>query len=148
MLYELVSEKKAFSGDWAVQIYRTSEFPLPIVTRPQMPRDLHSHLSGIIHELLERDPARRPRSTDASALFAAYSLFFDPSHGQNVDAVEWLPLYPEWRCMVFKYRNEEELMWKIGEYYQSTGNDTIAAAVFFPRAIELYTKVTHSEFIM
>ena len=114
ILYELLFEKKTFAGDWDVNAYRTSKslLPIPLITVDES-KVLQSHLSGIIRELLNKNWTKRPRSTDTSMAFRAYSIFFHPSHIQEVLVVNSLPLYREWKEFMVQHRNEGDLLYGV-----------------------------------
>jgi serine/threonine protein kinase len=119
ILYELLFEKKTFAGDWDVNAYRTSKslLPIPLLTVEEESKVLQSHLSGIIRELLNKNWTKRPRSTDTSMAFRAYSIFFHPSHIHEVLEVNSLPLYREWKELMVQLPNEVDLLYRVAGIY-------------------------------
>lgn len=126
ILYEFISDKKAFTGDWSVTIYRISEWPLPIPLPDDTPKVLRSYISGIVRNLLNRNRERRPGSLTTSIHSLSCSLLLDPSHVQTIGDVQTSPLHREWRVLVQDYPNEKGMMLQIGDHYLRNGYNSTA----------------------
>lgn len=130
ILYELISKRKAFSGDIDVLYYGGHLGSLPIPLLPEMPEVLESHLYGIICELLCINPNNRPSAKETNILFSSYSLFLDPLHIKHNQSVTELPLYHDWRSFIRQHPTQREILLHIGKIYIKR-NKVAAAAVGF-----------------
>jgi len=119
ILYELITHRKAFRDDHGVHVYWQSAAGLSIM-ETKLPDILQSHLLEFIHELLHRDPEKRPRIEDLSLMFQSYCAILDHAITQSINDVRLIPDYSHYRDLVQRCKTQDELLYRLAQYYQST----------------------------
>lgn len=121
ILFELMTSKKAFAGDWALHDYRIEKYArLPInisLTLSMLPDVLEEHVSAILSQLLNRDWKQRPSSAETSRTFHSYSLVLSPQFLDSSNFQLYLPKYGEWSALLSKHATEQQVMIGVGNFY-------------------------------
>ena len=131
ILYELVFEKKAFTGDWEVFEYRAtlsdfSKFPFPEL----LPSWLQTHISNAVKELLHIEWERRPRSSDVHTLFSSYGHLLNISFVRTINDLPYAPDYYWWKNLVLVESAEARILVWLGQWYSAEGLYDLASLVW------------------
>jgi len=119
ILYELITHRQAFRDDRDVHLYWQSTSNLPIM-EVDLPEVVKSHLFEFIHELVHREPEKRPRIESLGLMFQSYCIILDPAIAPSVDDLS-IPEYSHYRDLVQNCTTENEVLHRLAQYYRSTG---------------------------
>jgi len=109
--------------------YNPSEFPV-ISASGDWPADYHSHLSGILGDLLKIDPKRRLGAPLARYLFVSYhQILLNFPVVQTLSDLSSVLSYTEWMRLVVDNSRDTNLRLQVARVYQSKGRIQIADAV-------------------
>jgi tetratricopeptide (TPR) repeat protein len=131
ILHEAATSKAVFEHDWAVQQFYERKDTLPSIPIPCPSDFLSHHLSEMIHELLDREPQRRPRAGTVSRLlntFLKVSRF--PLTLKYLEGNVY-PKYSEWKEKVLvevdHHITSQDMIMFMASYFSETGEGTLVA---------------------
>jgi serine/threonine protein kinase len=135
VMFELVTFQRAFSEAWAIRRYSLdlNEIIHVSFSVPSCPDFVQEHVSGNIHDLLNREANRRPRASEIRRIFSAYCQFLELFDAQDLAAamlnVHNPPLYKEWRALVRREPDDRELLYSLAEQYENKKEVNAATAL-------------------
>jgi tetratricopeptide (TPR) repeat protein len=128
ILFELVTGKRAFSGDWAVREYLLDASQVVSVRFPSA--FFQHHFSENLQELLSRDWKQRPSAINALAIFSSYRQFCDLSVADMLYELPSYPSYQQWKEIFESPPNEPQMILHLVECYEKIGEHTTAVSLF------------------
>ena len=146
ILFELMCGKKAFSGDFHVSIYFSSNAQ-PEIPSTTWPKSLQLHLSEIIRLLLAKDPQQSPAAFEAFQLFRSYSEILSPAIVQHIEDINLLLPFPQWYELVVENRTNRELLLHLADLCQSIKRDDAAAKLIRGLVDKYPTEVSLQEWL-
>jgi tetratricopeptide (TPR) repeat protein len=119
IFYELLVKQKAFLDDWNVREFYHSSSPTLPVSIPLLPQILERHLSEFIHEMIIRDPQKRPSITMLYPLIQSYRTLLDV---QTIEEIEYMPEYNQWKELISKSpQGDQGVLAALMDWYDSAG---------------------------
>jgi hypothetical protein len=94
------------------------------VSIPLLPPIVESHLSEFIHEMMVRDPQKRPSITILCPLIQSYCILLE-SH--TLEEVGSMPEYTQWKKLVGKSpKGVQGLLSSLVDWYDAAGKTEAA----------------------
>jgi tetratricopeptide (TPR) repeat protein len=126
VLCELVTAEPAFTDDLAVRSNDTSRVQILV---PNLPETPSAHLIKLLHEMLQREPQKRPRIKELRRLYESYWVILRPSIARSVEDIRAIPEYSEWKKLVAESRDENDLLSRLADSYKSPENDDAVISI-------------------
>ena len=127
ILYELLTQQKAFADDWKVREYHmTASIKLEIRAEYGF-QELSEHETNLMSQLLHRDPHQRPRVSDLRRLLRSYTIVWSDPVSQIISELldpefrtdEYkFPPFSEWVSIVKEPFSRGVLLMRLSEWYE------------------------------